>query len=285
MTTDWLEPTRVGDLDGYVVRTPAATARVFAQGAHLDSWIPTGLTTDVLFTSANSSFLPGKAIRGGIPLCVPWFGAGPEGDRTPAHGYGRTSDWKLTVADLDGDAARLRFELFGIGSDHGFPGLHLEAEYTIGATLQIAVTATATARPVLVETALHTYLRVGDVTLARVDGLDGAEYLDKVAPGVPTVQQSGPVRFDGEVDRVYSSTATTSVVDPVLGRTITVAKTGSASTVVWNPGPKAAALGDLGVEQAKYFVCVEAGNVGEHAVQLEPGQAATTSATISAAIS
>ncbi len=283
MTTDWLERTRHGDLDGFVVRTPSAIARVFLQGAHLDSWIPSDQPTDVLFTSANSAFTPGKAIRGGIPLCAPWFGAGPEGDRKPAHGYARTAIWQLTLAELTGSVARLRFELFGVGGDHGFPGLHLEAVYEIGQTLDVAVTATATARAADVETALHTYLRVADVAAVRVEGLDGADYVDKVAPGLPVVRQSGPVTFSGEVDRVYSSSATTTVVDPGLGRAITVAKRGSASTVVWNPGPNAAALADLGGDQAQHFVCVEAANVGPEVVSLSPGQAATIGTTISVA--
>lgn len=281
MTTDWLEPIRQGDLDGYVVRTPAATARFFLHGAHLDSWTPAGQATDVLFTSANSAFRADKAIRGGIPLCAPWFAAGVEGDRTPAHGYARTSTWQLTAAELVGDAARVRLELFGIGSDHGFPGLHLEAVYTIGSDLEVAVTATATARAAEIETALHTYLLVGDVTLARVEGLAGAEYIDKVAPGTPAVRQEGPVTFAEEVDRVYLSTGAAAVVDPVLGRTITVAKHDSANTVVWNPGPKAATMADLGADQARHFVCVETANVGADAVRLEPGHATTISATIS----
>jgi glucose-6-phosphate 1-epimerase len=122
--------------------------------------------------------------------------------------------------------------------------------------------------------ALHTYLAVGDVRQVAIAGLDGASYLDKVT-GQPEVQV-GDVTIVAETDRVYDRGADVVVTDPVLGRRLRVASEGAANTVVWNPWvAKSAAMPDFGDDEWPGMLCIEAGNVLDHAVTLEPGGSET----------
>jgi len=124
------------------------------------------------------------------------------------------------------------------------------------------------------EEALHTYLRVGDVREARIDGLDEVEYIDKTDSLKRKRQPAGGIRITGETDRIYVETrGTCTVHDPILGRTLTVEKENSGSTVVWNPWiAKARAMADFGDEEWPGMVCIETVNVGAGAIRLDPGQ-------------
>lgn len=269
-----------GGLARVLVETPHATAEVYLHGAHVTAWQPAG-QAPVLWTSAASRFEAGAPIRGGVPICFPWFGAHPDARDAPAHGWARTTAWELLGAEEDasGDVT-LELGLTDSAATRASAWPHrFAATYrvTVGATLrlELAVTNQEDA-PVTLTDALHTYLAVGAVQDVRVEGLEGATYVDKVAaPGGPADahQGDGPVRFTAETDRVYASEGTVRVVDPGLGRTVTVAKDGSASTVVWNPWvAKAHAMPDFGDDEWPGMVCVEAANVGAAAVRLAPGE-------------
>ncbi|MGW6130468.1 D-hexose-6-phosphate mutarotase [Cellulomonas sp. NPDC055163] len=269
-----------GGLPCVRVETPHASAEVYLHGAHVTAWQPDG-HAPVLWTSAASRFEGGAPIRGGVPICFPWFGPHPEVADAPAHGWARTTAWELRGAteDASGDVT---LELALADSDatrasawpHRFAATY---RVTVGRTLhlELAVSNHDDA-PVTLTDALHTYLAVGDVHDVTVEGLEGASYADKApAPGGPAEARQGdePVRFTAETDRVYASTATVRVVDPGLGRTLTVTKDGSRSTVVWNPWiGKARAMPDFGDDEWLGMVCVEAANVGEARVNLEPGE-------------
>lgn len=258
-------------MPGVLVETEACTGLVLDQGAHVLRWAPSG-QSEVLFTSDHALFTPGKAIRGGIPVCWPWFDSGKEGKAPVRHGFARTADWRLVDASVTDGVATIAYELTGSDVDtHGFPTdvvARLEAEF--GAELVVRLIVTAGAEAVEFEEALHTYLAVDDISKVRIEGLDGDDYLDTV--GEPTQRtQTGEITFDGELDRVYSSTAQAVLVDGE--RTITVGKRNSRTTVVWNPGPElAGTMQDLGADQARLFCCVETANAKEHAVTLQPGQ-------------
>ena len=245
------------------------------QGAQLLTWTPAG-QSEVVWLSPKARFVAGKAPRGGVPVCWPWFG--PHGTEAgfPAHGFARTAAWEvIESAALSDGALRLGFRLLRSESDaqlwpYATP---LEIFYTFGAALEIELLTgnDGADSPVLGE-ALHTYFKVGDVRQARVLGLDGVEYHDKVDGG-QRKRQSGPVTIGGEVDRVYLGTESDCLIeDPVLSRRIRVEKRGSRVTVVWNPWvEKAAKLGDM--EENGHFdmLCVESANTGEEAVHLAPG--------------
>lgn len=264
--------------------TAGGTVVAHDQGAHLTEWRLGD--TPVIWVSAESAYAEGEPIRGGVPVCWPWFGPGRPGDLSPAHGFARIAPWRMVQEESDGSALRLTWELTH-ADVQGLPGAeHFTHDFT--ARLEVSVEQAATVALTVrndgadsfdYEAALHTYLHVGDIRRVQIDGLDGCDYFDKVLSADAT--QDGPVVFAGETDRVFDSSATVQVHDPALARTLTIEKSGSASTVVWNPWTdKAAAMADFGDNEWQQMVCVEAAAVGRHAVTLPPGHEHTLSTTV-----
>lgn len=259
------------------ISTAAAQARVALQGAHLTHWQPAG-QDPVLWTSSATRWEQGTAIRGGIPVCFPWFGPGrtdfshPD-PLAPAHGWARVVEWSLLEAEVDDDGtAQLIFELPDHQNQPHAEQLPADASlrYTlrIGAGLDLTLEIIAGDILVDVEAAWHTYLAVSDIDETRVEGLDQVGYLDKVS-GENEVQQ-GEVTFAGQVDRVYDASSGVSVVTP--HRRLEISTSGTGSTIVWNPGEqKAATMSDVGAGEWRRFACVESGNVLEHAAIVPPG--------------
>lgn len=259
------------------VTTQRCTAELYRHGAHLTRWRPAG-HDEVLWLSSRARFEYGVAIRGGVPLCFPWFaGNKPPGDPTgPSHGYARTKTWEYTDAAYDDGAVTLvmRTEIEPY-----------QLRYTVTMsdtlTMRLAVTNAGSA-PARFEAALHTYLTISQIKQVAVHGLENADYLDTVG-GVerPMKQDGSPITFDAETDRTYASTSSVRIVDPGLSRTITIDKAGSASTVVWNPwAAKARSMGDFGDDEWPGMLCVETANVEPNAVALEPGATHEMSAVI-----
>lgn len=259
--------------EGYPVvriRNQHAETSIALHGAHLIDYRRTG-EAPVIFTSRDAIYREGKAIRGGIPVCWPWFGA-CEGK--PAHGYARTSFWTLEEVTSSEDISRLGFCL---PARKDFP-LTAKLEFRIGATLELALTTTNEGdAPQIYSEALHTYFAVGNSRQTNIHGLDGTTYTDEV--GETTVRtQDGPVTFPGEVDRIYQSDATVVIEDD--SRRIEVAKSGSSDTVIWNPGlEKGSAMGDLCNEEIHRFVCAESTNVS--GLTIKPGGSHTLALSIS----
>ncbi|MFT4109083.1 D-hexose-6-phosphate mutarotase [Propionicimonas sp.] len=260
---------------GVELRHKGGHYAVLDSGAQVLSWSPPGQNA-VLWVSPVADFEPGVVVRGGVPVVFPWFGSGVSGDRSPAHGFARTAAWRRgeVVNDLSATGrlqVRHTLEETGLGSAPFSAVLDVTFAHDL-LTISLTVTNTGTAT-FSYEEALHTYLAVADVTAIGIDGLDGCAYLDKAdGAGPDEVHQDGTVRFDDEVDRVYRHTGTAVVTDPGWARTLTVGKDGSANTVVWNPGPvKGSALADVG-RYWSGFVCVEAGNVRDAAISLDPGE-------------
>lgn len=269
---------------GHTYPTTGGTVITHDQGAHLTEWRLGD--TPVIWVSSESQYAEGQAIRGGVPVCWPWFGPGRSGDLTPAHGFARVAPWRLVQEDCDGSALQLAWELT-TADVQGLPGSeHFTHEFTarLDVTVEQAASVALTvhnegAERFDYEVALHTYLHVGDIRQVEIVGLDGCDYFDKVL-GTDATQQ-GPVVFEGETDRVYASPATVQVHDPVLRRTLVIEKSGSPNTVVWNPWTdKARAMADFADDEWQQMVCVEAATVGGHAVVLGPGQEHTLSTTV-----
>jgi glucose-6-phosphate 1-epimerase len=269
------------------IANPLATGRVYAHGAHVAQWRPAG-HGEVLWMSARSAFQAAKPLRGGIPVCFPWFGAHPQRSELPAHGFARLRSWQVAqTSDLPDGGSRVRLALESDAETlaqwpHAFSA---EMTVTIGATLdvELAVTNRGSA-PMPCEMALHTYFTVGDVRRASVEGLDGASYLDRLDDSARKVQR-GAIAFAGETDRLYLGTEATAVIrDPVLGRRITVAKRGSRSTVVWNPWiAKAARLADFADHEWPGMVCVETANADADRLAIAPGATHRMAAVVSVA--
>jgi glucose-6-phosphate 1-epimerase len=258
-----------GGLPKLVIENDGATAEVYQHGAHLTAWQPRG-QKPVLFMSRKSAFDPAKPIRGGVPICFPWFGPKAGAPDAPMHGYARLRDWTLEYAGRDGVS-------FILESEEATARL----TFTIGAALDMALEVRAR-KDFTYEEALHTYLRVGDVRRVSVEGLEGVDYLDKT-DGFRRKTQAGPITVAAETDRIYLKTKGVCVVrDPVLGRSITVEKEGSDNTVVWNPWiAKAKAMADFGDDEWPDMICVETANVGDAAVRLTAGQTHLTRARVS----
>jgi len=273
----------LGELAMVRVTLPAATAEIYLHGAHVASWRPVG-TEEVIFLSSQSKFAAGKAIRGGVPICFPWFRAKVDDAKAPQHGFARTSEWSLeSVERVDGsvivslslESSEATLALW----PHAFRAVY---RVTVGAELKLELSVTNTGNDSFsFEEALHTYHRVGDVERVRVAGLDSVTYLDN-RDGNKAKTQRGDVVLTGAVDNAYLATESAlEIVDPILGRRIEIEKAGSVTTVVWNPWSEAAkAMADLGDEEWHEFVCVEASNILSGAVTLATGGEHAISATI-----
>ncbi len=276
--------TGLGDLPVVRVDAPGCRGEVYLHGAHVTSWSPKGI--ERLWLSSRALFTPGKAIRGGVPICFPWFADGPDGTARPAHGFARTTEWELTGAMADERRVELTLALAAGEATRALWPYSFAAEYRVRMSeddlaLQLAVTNTGD-RPFTFEEALHTYFGVSDIRSVRVEGLDGASYLDMV-PGAdrgPHVQ-AGPVTFTGETDRTFQGTGATAVI--VDGsRRVTVAREGSNSAIVWNPWiDKSSAMSDFGDDEWTGMLCVETANAKADAVTLAPGTRHTMGAYVS----
>jgi glucose-6-phosphate 1-epimerase len=258
----------------FEVAHPKCTARVALHGAHVMSWKPVD-EEEVLYLSPDAVFKEGKAIRGGIPVCWPWFNAHPTNPEMPAHGIARTRFWELVEAGESGDGVVLKF-----GMSDGI----WNASVTVkaGAELEVILeTRNPNEIPIVVSGALHSYFAVSDIEQVRVVNLEGADYLDTV--GTPTMRnQKGALGFGSEVDSIYDSSSSLLLVDDLSGRTILIEKGGSPSTVVWNPwAEKSAAMGDMPDDGYLKFCCVEAAIANDKAVIVMPGASHVLSTRIS----
>jgi glucose-6-phosphate 1-epimerase len=226
---------------------------------------------------------PGKGVRGGVPVCWPWFGAlAGKG----AHGFVRTRMWQMRESKLDvAGQIVLRLGICDDASTRAIwdQGFDLQLVVSVGQTLTLALTTRNTSTtPMLITQALHTYFCTDDIALTTVQGLDGCAYLDKVHEAA-TCLQSGAVHFDGETDRIYTDTSADCLINDTVGnRVIRVAKQGSTSTVVWNPwSEREKAFADMAFGEYQHMLCVETCNAGPDQVTVAPGGAHTLVASIS----
>ena len=258
-----------------VLTSSEGTAVVALQGAQVLSYRPIG-GSNVLWLSPVAQLGTGKAVRGGIPICWPWFGPHPQDPKKPAHGFVRAAQWDVAgTAGRAGQAnIRFSFDARKVDPARWEHAAVVTVDIVVSDVLEIMLTTTNRGTDAIPLTqALHTYLAIGDAAEISIEGLDGRAYIDQLAPGQRPLQK-GPITITGEVDRIYQQAPDTVVVhDKKLKRKIRVAKKGSASTVVWNPGAeKATRLGDMGPDGYRQMVCVETANAGDDVVTLAPGK-------------
>lgn len=259
------------------INTPRAKASVYLQGAHVAAYQLAG-GAPLLFMSGKSHFEAGKPLRGGVPICFPWFGQKSDDASAPMHGLARLLPWAVesVTTETDGSVTLvLRLESTAETRAIWPFDFTLRHRVTVGTSLTMTLETTNTSdQPFTFEEALHTYFAVGDVRQVSIAGLAGVEYLDKTENLRRKVQDAQPIRITGETDRVYLNTRSTCVIDdPTLNRRIVVEKSGSDTTVVWNPWiAKAKAMPDFGDEEWPGMVCIETVNARENALSLAPGQ-------------
>jgi D-hexose-6-phosphate mutarotase len=274
----------LGGLAMLKVRTPWSMAEIFLHGAHVTQFQKTN-EPPILWLSMESRFEEETAIRGGIPIIFPWFGA-REGK--PAHGFARVKTWDLMeVTKTASGAVKVHLRLPECAEAAEFGPITVDYIVTVGDKLELQLIAANASpdREVSFEVCLHSYFAVGDIDAASVIGLKGAQYLDKVAGFTEHLEADEAILVKSEVDRVYLNTAAAvEIHDEKLRRKIRVEKEGSASTVVWNPWiEKSKAMADFGDEEYREMVCVEAGNVGKNKITLGPGKNGAMTVRLSSA--
>ena len=251
----------------------AVTGELYLQGAQVTAWQPPN-ERPVLFASPNSAFAPGRAIRGGIPIVFPWFGASRHTPTAPQHGFARTATWHIDGVETAGGGSLTLSLSLGDG-DVGSPFWpeRFRAIYTATfaqtLSLRLAVQNRAT-HPIVFEEALHSYFAISDVAGIAISGLAGTSYIDKTHAARRKLQTADLVTITAETDRFYLGTSRQCVIeDRWWRRRVVIEKDGAASSVVWNPwAEKATAMVDLGDPTWRGMVCVETGNIADNEVRL-----------------
>ena len=254
-----------------------SSAAISLQGAHVLSWVPAG-EDDVIWLSDEAKFAVGKSVRGGVPICWPWFGPHEENAAYPAHGFARTVLWQVLKTEaISAGETQITFQLDTRQLDDSLQAmwpLPTIAEYrlTIAKTLTMELTTFNHSDQLMnIGKALHTYFKVDDVSCTKVLGLEGKDYLDKT-DGFTRKTQVGAVTISEEVDRVYLETADDLIINDNK-RMIVITKQGSESTVVWNPWKDVAdKMGDLGEDGYLKMLCVESANAMQDTVDIEAGE-------------
>jgi glucose-6-phosphate 1-epimerase len=276
-----------GGLPFLQVRNAHAEAVVSLYGAQVLSYRPMGAEADVLFLSERASYEAGKAIRGGVPVCWPWFGPDPQGLGRPSHGFARTRLWSvLNTCATPASETRMTLALRDTPDTRALwpHAFELTLQITVGTTLRLALTTRNTGdAPFQITQALHSYLAVADIAQATVTGLGGCNYIDNATGAQGAVrQQVGGVRFEAEVDRIYTGApAELALVDGARQRQLRISSAGSRTAVVWNPGAALAArMADLSDGDHRRFVCVETAHAADEVVTVPPGEAHRLVATL-----
>ena len=256
------------------IQNDEASAAISLQGAHVLSWMPAG-EDEVIWLSEDATFAAGKSVRGGIPICWPWFGAHEDNASFPAHGFARTVLWQVISTEaVSSDETQITFQLDTRLLDKTHQAmwpLATIAEYrlNIGKTLTMELTTINHSEQIMsIGQALHTYFKVDDVSRTSVLGLEGKDYLDKT-DGFNRKTQVGMVTIEDEVDRVYLDAPDDLIIDDSK-RKIVIRKQGSDSTVVWNPWKAVAdKMGDLGEDGYLKMLCVESANAMSDTIEIE----------------
>jgi glucose-6-phosphate 1-epimerase len=274
-----------GGLVRAIISTPAVEGELYLHGGHVTRWTPRG-QRPVLFLSSKSLFAPDKAIRGGVPVIFPWFGPRSDGKPGPMHGFARTQAWTVEETRLRDDGAvevALALVPNSTSRDLGFTDFHLRLHVIFGAVLEMELEARNQApAPLVYEEALHTYFAISDIHQVAVSGLENTAYIDKPDGFQRKVQGDAPLRIAKETDQVHLSTTAACVIDdPEWNRHIIVEKSGSNTTVVWNPWiEKTKTLADMAPDEWQRMICVETVNAADDAVHLAPGATHTMKTSI-----
>jgi glucose-6-phosphate 1-epimerase len=272
-----------GDLPRLEINTAWSNAEVYLHGAHITHFQRKN-EPPVLFLSQLSRFNEGTPIRGGIPVIFPWFGS-REGEA--AHGFARTQTWDLReVAQLPTGGVCLRLSLPDSPSAALFQKFSATYTITIGQTLtaELTVVNLSPDQDFTFENCLHSYFTVGDISAISITGLKGVDYLDKTENFARKTERAEHIKISQETDRIYlDTTSPVEIHDSSLQRRIRVEKSGSVSTVVWNPWvAKAQQMPDFGGDEFQKMICVESGNVADNRVTLPAGKTAALKVEISA---
>lgn len=266
------------------IETPQASAVVSLYGAQLLSFQPKGVKNDLLFLSEKANYKIGEAIRGGVPICWPWFSREKPKPHLPNHGFARIAMWHVAATSQQDDIVQLRLILKDDAKtremwNHTFK---LTLDITIGEQLSLRLTTENTGSTSFqFSQAMHTYFAVSDIQKISLVGLEGANYIDTVGGENKVYQQSGAIQISSELDRIYTDFSDEmKLQDKAFVRAVNIKSSGSKTTVVWNPWHALSSkIQDLNDDAYRQFICVETVNTGEDVVTLLPAKIHTMSAT------
>lgn len=250
-----------------------AKAAISVYAGHVLSFQPVDLAEDVMFFSSKAYYQDGKAMKGGVPVCWPWFGPDPESKGRSSHGFVRNRPWQVRdVASTQNGETKVVMGLKDTEEtrkiwDYSFD---LAIAITVGSSLTIElITRNTGNQPFSITQALHTYFKIGNINQVAVLGLEDHAYIDKVDNNQQKTQ-TDIVTFDGECDRIYLDVpAELTIDDKALKRKIKITATNSNTAIVWNPGAEAAKkMADLGDQDYLNFVCVETANAAKEIVEV-----------------
>ena len=253
-----------------------AKARISAYAGQVLSFQPVGEPEDLMFVSENAYYKTGKATKGGIPICWPWFGPDPEGLGRASHGFVRNRMWQVlgTEAMSTGETyVKLAVSSSAETQEIWPHSFELAIEIVVGTQLSVSlITQNTGSEAFSITQAFHTYFAIGDVNQVQVLGLEDASYLDKVDGGTQKTQ-AGAVTISAETDRIYTGVKPELVIDDAaLGRRIRITTTGSHTAIVWNPWAEISAkMADLAEQDYQRFICVETANAADETIQVAPG--------------
>jgi glucose-6-phosphate 1-epimerase len=267
-----------GNFPVIAIHNSHAQALISVYGGQVLSFQPTHVPEDLMFISQQAYYEPGKAIRGGIPICWPWFGPDPEERGRPNHGFVRDRLWQVKATATTDQTTTVQLGLINTAETQEiWPyAFDLSIDITVGKTLNIElITYNTGDQPFVLTQAFHTYFKIGDIEQIKIQGLAERTYIDKVNGGIPK-KQSGTMTLSTEVDRIYMNTPSIlRIEDPTFHRNIEIKATGSQTTIVWNPwAEKSAKMLDLAAGDYKNFVCVETANAANDAKEIQPREKA-----------
>ena len=262
-----------------VINHPLFNAQILLQGAQLIQFTPKG-EQPWLWLSPLANFDKGMAVRGGIPICFPWFGVHEEDNKKPKHGFLRQEAWTLTALTSHDDKVELvlRYDYNGQRKDlypHAFTAeIRFVLSHDIDIQFHFKNLSEETAK---FSYAFHTYFLVDDISKVAVNGLDGMKYLDNT-DNLSEKHQTGELRFDREIDFVFAEASNAQGIDS--NNPLVVTSSDNTSCIVWNPAETLALQMPDVLTHYRQFICVERGAVFDRALTIGSGQSHTTQMSI-----
>tara|TARA_R110002050_G_scaffold234759_1_gene370653 strand:+ start:731 stop:1576 length:846 start_codon:yes stop_codon:yes gene_type:complete len=261
-------------LDYVAVDTAFCQARIFLQGAQIDQFTPSG-KSPLLWVSSADDYQPGNGIRGGIPVCWPWFGMS-DIQGFPQHGFARNKIWSLESINMGDQSVALLFALPASEIDKQYwpHNTQVKVLFNLGETLSVSIININNADyDIELTQALHSYFPIEDIHQLKASGFSGSQYIE--FDQGPFEQVDNVVKFDRETDRVYTKLAPIQELHTPNG-TIVVSRENSQSAVLWNPWiDKSTRLSRFNHDDYLTMVCLEAANVRDDSIVLAPGQTHT----------
>lgn len=254
-----------------------AEATISVYGGQVLSYRPAEQSHDVLFMAGKAQYIKGKAIRGGIPICWPWFGKRQDRPDFPGHGIARINRWRVEEArQLDAGNTQIRLSLNQPLPQHlnWWPNsFELQLIITIGKTLTLELRTHNTGQqPFAITQAFHVYFRVGEIHHCRLTGLESIDYQDNL-DGERQKHRNAAITVSKPIEQVYRlNNGTVNIIDEILKRKIAIDSFEATDMVIWNPWTTgSAAMPDLNATDYQRFICVEPGHVGAGGFVLQPG--------------